>query len=100
MVEFTEGIEANDLKTVESSLEVWPFIESGRCLKTFDTVQKLGEGANGAVYKVKHKLDDRVYALKKVKLHLEFKQSLTDDPLQVADANRQTLLSHPAMKEI
>ena len=44
------------------------------------------------MFQVKHKLDAREYALKKISLHLEF----VDD----AEVNHRTLLSHPAMKEI
>ena len=30
----------------------------------------LGEGAFGAVFQVKHKLDEQIYALKKIQMHL------------------------------
>ena len=31
--------------------DVWPYIETGRREKTFDSVAKLGEGGAGAVFK-------------------------------------------------
>jgi hypothetical protein len=54
----------------EHPQEVWPFLETGRTLKTFETICELGKGGGGTVCKAKHKLDGRIYALKKVKLHL------------------------------
>lgn len=36
------------------------------CLRDFEVVCKLGEGAFGQVYKVKRKADSKEYALKKV----------------------------------
>jgi serine/threonine protein kinase len=59
----------------ERDQEVWPFIESGRFEKTFDVVSKLGEGAYGCVYHVKHRLDGNSYALKKIKIHMEYRDS-------------------------
>ena len=37
-------------------------------MENFDIIEKLGEGSYSTVYKVKRKLDDQIYALKKVKL--------------------------------
>jgi NIMA (never in mitosis gene a)-related kinase len=37
------------------------------CLRDFDVLSKLGEGAFGQVFKVKRKADGKEYALKKVK---------------------------------
>jgi serine/threonine protein kinase len=37
------------------------------CLRDFDVLCKLGEGAFGQVYKVKRKADSKEYALKKVR---------------------------------
>lgn len=50
--------------------EVWPFLETGKTQKTFETISELGKGGGGTVCKAKHKLDGRIYALKKVKVHL------------------------------
>lgn len=36
------------------------------CLRDFDVLGKLGEGAFGQVFKVKRKADSKEYALKKV----------------------------------
>jgi serine/threonine protein kinase len=52
-------------------------------------MRELGEGGCGTVSQVRHKLDNRIYALKKVPLHTEF------------DPNcERPILTHPAMKEI
>ena len=57
-------------------------------------VQKLGEGAYGCVHLVKHKLDSVLYALKKIKIHMEFNDNDSREDRKMA------LLNHPAMKEI
>lgn len=88
------GPPSPEFHVAERDPEVWPFIESGRFEKTFDVVSKLGEGAYGCVYHVKHKLDGNSYALKKIKIHMEFRD--TDLPQD----RKQALLSNPAMKEI
>lgn len=64
-------------------------METNRCQKTFETIEKLGEGAFGEVSKVKHKLDGRIYALKTIKMHIEFN---SDCEKHIAE--------HTAMKEI
>lgn len=38
------------------------------CLRDFDVLGKLGEGAFGQVFKVKRKMDGKEYALKKVNI--------------------------------
>jgi serine/threonine protein kinase len=43
-------------------------MEKKSCLRDFDVLSKLGEGAFGQVFKVKRKLDGKEYALKKVHL--------------------------------
>ena len=64
-------------------------METGRSQKTFETISELGAGGYGTVSKVRHKLDSRVYALKKVNLHIKF-----------AAEEQKSILNHPAMKEI
>jgi serine/threonine protein kinase len=66
---------SSEFQVSERPQEVWPFIESGRFEKTFDVVSKLGEGAYGSVYHVKHKLDGNSYALKKITIHMEYRDS-------------------------
>ena len=51
---------------------MWPFLESGRTVKTFDTIKELGSGGCGTVFLIKHKLDKRLYALKKIKVHTAY----------------------------
>jgi translation initiation factor 2-alpha kinase 3 len=76
-----------------SQQDVWPYIETGRRAKTFELVEKLGEGGNGAVFKEKHKLDGKIYAVKIVKVHVPYGGDENND---VGDY----VLAHPAMKEI
>jgi len=87
VVQFTSG--EDDYQIVEKPQEDWPFLESGRSQKTFDTIRELGSGGCGTVYLIKHKLDKRHYALKKIKLHTLY-----------APDNENPLKEHPAMKEI
>ena len=37
-------------------------------MENFEIIEKLGEGAYSTVFKVKRKIDNQIYALKKVKL--------------------------------
>ena len=37
-------------------------------MENFEILEKLGEGSYSTVYKVKRKLDNQIYALKKVRL--------------------------------
>lgn len=46
------------------------------------------------MFQVKHKLDEQIYALKKIQMHLLF------TPDERPDTRKRKLLSHPAMKEI
>ena len=57
-------------------------------------VSKLGEGAYGCVFHVKHKLDSNNYALKKINIHMEFRDG------DSREDRKRALLSHPCMKEI
>ena len=46
------------------------------------------------MFQVRHKLDEQIYALKKIQMHLHF------DPSELPESRKRSLLSHPAMKEI
>jgi serine/threonine protein kinase len=52
------------------------YLEHGRFKSKFDTMSILGKGGFGVVYKARYLLDNNIYALKKVKLHLGLKESL------------------------
>ena len=41
-------------------------VQKTSCLRDFEVISKLGEGAFGQVFKVKRKIDGKEYALKKV----------------------------------
>lgn len=51
-------------------------LENDRFTKQFQTLGIIGRGGFGVVYKVKHYIDGSIYALKKVKLHLGYNESL------------------------
>ena len=49
-------------------------------------MSRLGEGAYGCVERVKHKLDSIDYAIKKIKIHMEFNDN------DSREARKQALL--------
>jgi alpha-tubulin suppressor-like RCC1 family protein len=56
-------------KTIHSiSIEGKSTNEESRYVKDFEEIECIGKGGFGSVYKVKNKLDDRYYAVKKIKL--------------------------------
>lgn len=52
------------------------FLENKRFMTKFEVQNILGKGGFGIVYKVKYLLDNNVYAIKKVKLHLGISETL------------------------
>jgi serine/threonine protein kinase len=83
------SIIGKSIRLEDMSHEDWSFLETGRSQKTFETLDELGTGGCGTVSKVRHKLDSRIYALKKVNFHIKF-----------APEEQKSILNHPAMKEI
>lgn len=55
-------------------------IEDGRFKKNFTKVTKVGNGAYGEVFKVEHKIDKRVYAVKKIILDQREVSDLKNSP--------------------
>ena len=53
-------------------------MENGRFKDKFETLEILGRGGFGIVFKAKYLLDNNFYAIKKVKLHLGFNETLAD----------------------
>ncbi len=55
------------------------YLETGRLKNKFEIIgQPIGRGGFGTVYKVRYCLDNNIYALKKVKLHLGFDEKIHD----------------------
>ena len=54
------------------------YLETGRYERQFYYLGDLGKGGFGTVIKVRHHLDNNVYALKKIKLHLGYNENLSD----------------------
>ncbi len=54
------------------------YLETGRFKNKFETICEVGRGGFGTVYKVRYLLDNNIYAIKKVKLHLGHKETLKD----------------------
>ena len=53
------------------------YLETGRLKNKFEMIgMPIGKGGFGTVYKVRYCLDNNIYALKKVKLHLGFDEKL------------------------
>ena len=55
---------------IEKDSQIYRFLENGRFTSKFEVESKIGEGAYGDVFKVKYILDNNIYAIKKVMLHL------------------------------
>jgi len=75
--------------------DIWPYIETGRREKTFEPITKLGEGGAGAVFKDRHKLDGKIYAVKVIRINVPYCKPECGN-FEMGDY----VLSHPAMKEI
>ena len=46
------------------------YLEQNRYSRLFNEIELLGEGGFGKVYKVEHVLDQRLYAIKQIPIHL------------------------------
>lgn len=55
---------------------IYKFLENGRFQSKFETLSILGKGGFGVVYKAKYQIDNSIYAIKKVKLHLGLNETL------------------------
>lgn len=64
-------------------------LHTGRYRKQFEELQLLGKGGFGTVMKVKDRLEETLYAVKKIRLHLK-----------VCDDLRQELKSHKVFREV
>ena len=54
------------------------YLENGRFKNKFESISTLGKGGFGTVYKVRYLLDNNIYAIKKIKLHLGYQETLQD----------------------
>ena len=54
------------------------YLENGRFMSKFETLSILGRGGFGVVYKVRYLLDNNLYAIKKVKLHLGHDETIQE----------------------
>ena len=65
----------------EATLRKWKaeILDTGRFDKQFESVELLGRGGFGTVNKVKHRLEDQLYAVKKVRLHLPISEDLRNE---------------------
>ena len=79
-------------KTQKSSLIFWEeesiydykyqqFLEQNRYSRLFQEKEKLGEGGFGSVFKAQHVLDQRMYAVKKIQIHLGLHQDIKEHPV-------------------
>lgn len=64
--------------------------------QNFDILAKVGNGGYGTVFKVKNKLDERIYAIKKIKLETEDFKNEDEETIKVLKECRTlSLLDHP-----
>ena len=66
-------------------------------MENFEILEKLGEGSYSTVYKVKRKIDNQIYALKKVKiqsLSIKEKQNALNEVRILASVNSPFVISY------
>jgi serine/threonine protein kinase len=73
-----KNIHKEETPIIESNAWVERCLENGRFKNKFEFISILGRGGFGTVYKVKYHLDNNIYAIKKVKLHLGNTEVLQD----------------------
>lgn len=77
-----EGCSLEHKEEIQVQIEKFKkILEIGKCNNSFEILSKIGEGACGTVYRVKHRLDGQTYALKVMKLKLELHKSIYDHKL-------------------
>ncbi|KAJ1155139.1 hypothetical protein NDU88_007874 [Pleurodeles waltl] len=66
-------------------------VDSVRFFEMFDNISELGKGGYGCVFKARHKVDCKYYAVKKVKLH---KGKAVSEVLTLADLNHPNVVRY------
>jgi len=59
-----------------SDYKYFNYLENGRYQRCFEEISELGQGGFGRVFKVKHRLDQNIYAIKKIRIHLPIDQDI------------------------
>lgn len=75
----------------EEVIKMRPHNARGRYLAEFEEIELIGEGGFGKVYKVKHKLDGNIYAIKKAIVNYE---DLNDRKI-LKEVSLLSKLNHP-----
>jgi len=68
--------------------------ETGKFSKIFSNAEEIGVGSYGKVFRVSHKLEEKIYAVKKVKLRLDENNKLNDSKV-FREVKAMTNLHHP-----
>lgn len=79
--------EMNKLEKLRTQREM--ILYNGRFDKQFEIIDILGKGGFGTVLKVRDRLEEQIYAVKKVRLHLPFSDDL-----------RRELKNHKVYREV
>jgi len=63
--------------SVKETKSIDKYLETGRFEQYFENMSFIGKGAFGNVFKVRHILDKREYAVKKVRMHIAIGEDIT-----------------------
>ena len=73
-----KSIHHQPLQRSQSAAVIEKYLENGRFKNKFEKLSVLGRGGFGTVFKCRYLLDNNIYAIKKIKVHLGFNETLAD----------------------
>jgi serine/threonine protein kinase len=68
-----------DMSEIPEDSKLYNILDTGRLQKKFKDMDKIGQGGFGEVFKAKYHIDQKLYAIKVVRLHITKDKSV--DPL-------------------
>ena len=68
----------SELSFISENSELHHILDTGRFKQKFKDMVKIGEGGFGKVYKATYRVDQKIYAIKVVRLHIK----KSDNPME------------------